>query len=97
MDPGFLAKLEQARLKANFPWVITAGYRTVSHNKKLGGAPNSWHLKGMAADIACTNGWQRYIIVKSAIEAGIFGIEVCEKHIHLDNRPDPCMWCDVDK
>lgn len=30
---------------------ITSGYRTVSHNKKVGGSSRSQHLYGMAADI----------------------------------------------
>lgn len=33
------------------PIRITSGYRTPEHNKKVGGEPNSYHLKGMAADI----------------------------------------------
>jgi zinc D-Ala-D-Ala carboxypeptidase len=30
---------------------INSGFRTVAHNKKIGGAPNSQHLVGKAADI----------------------------------------------
>lgn len=33
------------------PIRITSGYRTPEHNKAVGGEPNSYHLKGMAADI----------------------------------------------
>ena len=30
---------------------INSGYRTVTYNKKVGGAANSYHMRGMAADI----------------------------------------------
>lgn len=30
--------------------IITSGYRTPEHNKAVGGAENSWHIKGLAAD-----------------------------------------------
>jgi uncharacterized protein YcbK (DUF882 family) len=30
---------------------INSGYRSPSHNKKIGGAKKSYHVKGMAADI----------------------------------------------
>ena len=30
---------------------IRSGFRTISHNKKIGGAKNSYHLRAMAADI----------------------------------------------
>ena len=34
---------------------ITSGYRTEEQNKACGGAKNSQHLTGQAADIQCTN------------------------------------------
>lgn len=43
-------KLEKVREQLGKPIIITSGYRTVMHNKKIGGARNSYHLKGMAAD-----------------------------------------------
>ena len=33
------------------PITIRSGYRTISHNKKIGGAKNSYHLRALAADI----------------------------------------------
>ena len=33
------------------PIRINSGYRSPSHNKRIGGAVNSFHVKGMAADI----------------------------------------------
>lgn len=97
MDAGFMAKLEAARSECMFPWEVNAGYRTAEHNVKLGGAHDSWHLQGKAADIACSNGIMRYAIVQASIQADIAGIEVCNGHIHLDDRPYKCMWPGVDK
>lgn len=36
-----------------FPIQINSGYRSEAQNKKVGGSPNSTHMKGMAADIVC--------------------------------------------
>ena len=36
-----------------FPVQINSGYRSDFQNKKVGGAPNSKHKLGMAADIVC--------------------------------------------
>lgn len=43
--------LEEIREHFNAPVKINSGYRTPSWNEKVGGAKNSYHCKGMAADI----------------------------------------------
>lgn len=43
--------LEKIRNHFNTPIIINSGYRTPSWNSKVNGAPNSYHCKGMAADI----------------------------------------------
>lgn len=43
--------LEILRESLGRPIVITSGYRSKSHNAAVGGARNSYHLRGMAADI----------------------------------------------
>lgn len=43
--------LETIRNHFEAPVIINSGYRTPSWNSKIGGAPNSYHCKGMAADI----------------------------------------------
>jgi hypothetical protein len=48
MNPDFLLKLDKARGIAGVPFKINSGYRTESHNKKVGGTPNSAHTKGFA-------------------------------------------------
>lgn len=43
--------LEPAREKLGKPIRITSGYRCPQLNKLVGGAANSYHMKGMAADL----------------------------------------------
>ena len=43
--------LEPARQKFGHPLTITSGFRCLKLNRLVGGQPNSYHLKGMAADI----------------------------------------------
>lgn len=96
MNANFLSALEHARGFCDFPWRVTAGYRTPAHNKAIGGATNSFHLKGQAADIACKDAGKRRAIVAAAIQAGIPGIEVCDAHVHLDWGPMR-LWSDKSK
>lgn len=43
--------LEPTRVMMGEPLIITSGYRCRTLNAKVGGATNSYHLKGWAADI----------------------------------------------
>lgn len=43
--------LEKIRSHFNAPVIINSGYRTPNWNTKCNGASNSYHCKGMAADI----------------------------------------------
>ena len=43
--------LEPARQRFGHPLTITSGFRCLKLNRLVGGQPNSYHLKGMAADI----------------------------------------------
>lgn len=51
-----LAKtLEQVRMLVNRPIIISSGYRSVALNRAVGGADNSAHTLGLAADINCSD------------------------------------------
>lgn len=43
--------LQKARDHFGKPMIITSGYRTTSHNIKVGGVSNSQHVFGNAADV----------------------------------------------
>ena len=47
--------LDPARERLGEPIYISSGYRCEEVNRLVGGAKNSQHLKGMAADCYCTH------------------------------------------
>ena len=51
VDPALIALLE--KIRAHFGWkvIVTSGYRCKKHNREVGGAADSFHCRGMAADI----------------------------------------------
>ena len=51
IDTALVELLEQIRSAAGGAVTISSGYRTASHNQKVGGARYSQHLLGTAADI----------------------------------------------
>lgn len=46
-----LAKLEEARAFGGFTVSVNSFYRSATHNKRVGGASNSSHTRGLAADV----------------------------------------------
>lgn len=51
VDCELLKILTNVRLHFNKPTIITSGCRCKSHNLKIGGATNSFHIKAKASDI----------------------------------------------
>lgn len=53
ISPRLVELLEQLRADCGgYPLRINSGYRCPSHNANVGGAPNSQHVQGTAADVA---------------------------------------------
>lgn len=55
IDTNLLNFLEKLITYGGFTITIISGYRTVSHNRKVGGASKSKHIYGYAADINVRN------------------------------------------
>lgn len=51
VHPALVSLLETIRQHFGRPVTINSGYRSPAHNRRIGGAKNSRHLWGMAADI----------------------------------------------
>jgi len=84
MDKDFLDLLDEARAIADIPFTINSGYRTELHNEKVGGKPDSSHLKGLAADISCNDSRSRFIIIDALLEVGFTRIGIAATFIHVD-------------
>lgn len=87
LDSKLLEKLQLLRDKLNNPINITSGYRTPECNKHVGGSSNSYHMKGMAADIYSL-GYTPTEIAKAAEEVDFNGIGIYSNFVHVDVRPN---------
>lgn len=85
MDKTFLSMLKKAEKCAGFKFKYSSGFRTLSHNRIVGGVENSAHTKGMAVDIKANSIQQRDAIVAAAKKAGFKRIGIATTFVHLDN------------
>ena len=92
-DPELLEVLERIRKEFNAPVTINSACRCANHNKNVGGASNSTHLFGLAADIdvkgvkpedvgKMLNYWYR----------GKYGRKAYDTFTHIDVREDYQTW-----
>ena len=90
LSPDLLARLDHLRRVIDRPIYINSGYRCKEENHKVGGAPGSYHLLGMAADIHVKDYLLSDLLIY-AQEIGFRGIGYYEKEnfLHLDVRPGP--------
>lgn len=93
LDNELLAVLELVRLKFNSPVIITSGYRCKEHNKTVGGAPNSKHIEGIAADIQV-----KYVDASKVYKflnetfPDCYGIGSYSNWTHIDVRKSKARW-----
>lgn len=80
-------KLTLAREIADIPFHVNCMYRCENHNKEVGGAPDSMHLRGGAIDVHCPDHIARYKMVKAFLQAGFNTIIIYPTFIHADIRP----------
>lgn len=95
IDTKLVDYLQRIRNWAGAPLIITSGYRTPSYNAKIGGASQSKHIQGMAADIYVIDRQKGiYDIAKYAEAIGMLGIERNEdsNYVHVDTRTKKYFW-----
>lgn len=100
MSNEFLSMLDHARDLAGVPFKITSGYRIEADLERLRKqgykvSPNSSHLKGLAADIACTDSADRFNIIDALLSVGFSRIGIADTFIHVDidlDKPLYSIW-----
>jgi uncharacterized protein YcbK (DUF882 family) len=97
-DPVFISDelvevLQKIRTHFGRPLIISSGFRTASHNKKVGGATYSQHLYGTAADI-CISGVKPKDMAAFAetLLPNTGGIGIYSWGIHVDVRKVKARW-----
>ncbi|MBZ2195938.1 D-Ala-D-Ala carboxypeptidase family metallohydrolase [Occultella gossypii] len=81
-------KLEAVRRKAgDRPIRINSGFRSVAHNRAVGGVSNSQHMYGIAADIVIS-GLSVTATMNHAKTSGFSGILRYPTFTHVDSRVD---------
>lgn len=61
---------------------VTSTYRSPSHNRAVGGVPNSYHLSGRAIDIARRGGVSHSAIKAAYLSAGYSLVESLDEGDH---------------
>lgn len=89
--------LEVLRDELCCPIHVNSGYRSISHNKKVGGKEHSQHLVAKAADITTKNfsPLQVWNTIKDLIKKGKMkdgGLGLYNGFVHYDVRDTPARW-----
>ena len=96
IDLLLVQHLETIRQHFGKPVTVNSGYRTPAHNAAVGGVKDSYHVKGMAADIV-VQGVKSKDVAQYAESLKIGGIGWYEKSnfVHIDTRPGCVRWKDA--
>ena len=82
--------LEAYRQVWGRPIIITSGYRSPEHNRRVGGASQSFHMQGLAADIEVP-GWPPSL-VQTKLRHWLGGMGSYSAHTHVDCRGYIARW-----
>ncbi len=81
-------KLEAVRLKGGRrPLRVHSGFRAPEHNRDVGGASNSQHQYGIAADISM-DGLTPAQLASICKTSGFSGVKAYRNHVHVDSRAE---------
>lgn len=85
VDEKLVSILQNIRDWAGAPVTINSAYRTPEHNRKVGGASASQHVKGQACDIV-VSGKKPVEVARYAQSIGVNGIIKYDTFVHIDTR-----------
>ena len=97
IDKRLVDLLDRIRERLGVPLYINSGYRCPEHNAEVGGASNSQHVLGTAADITY-DGIDVDYLASIAEECGADGIGCYyyQDFVHVDVRGYAARWNDLD-
>lgn len=91
VHPTLVEGLERLRTICGAPVIVTSGFRTGAHNRHIGGADDSAHLYGMAADVRVV-GRPTAEVAHAALQLEFGGIGLYSSWVHVDVRGKDRRW-----
>lgn len=85
-------RVDRLRAELGFPLIIVSGARCENHNAAVGGARNSYHKLGEAADIRYPHTMEKRRKLQIRALQRFGGIGFYRTFIHVDTRADPVSW-----
>ena len=98
IDCGLIAMLEAVRCHFDAAVAITSGYRSPAYNASVGGASNSQHLYGRAADFQVLSRDIEHVHAWCDAQFPVSGLGIYRRGhrqwgwIHIDNRGSRARW-----
>ena len=91
VDAELLSDLESIREHLERKVTITSGCRCPEYNRSVGGAENSQHLLGRAADIV-VDGITPALVQELAEQLDVHGLGEYSTFTHIDSRNGTARW-----
>ena len=94
IDLGMVSIADAVRARLGVPVTVNSGLRCRQHNANVGGATNSQHLYGTAADLGCPSGVtpQKMYDIAEDIMGNTGGLGLYSWGIHIDSRSTKARW-----
>ena len=89
--PALVDGLEALRERIGRPLHVNSWFRTVEHNARIGGARDSQHVRGLAADVTA-RGVLPGDVATLAEELGFGGVGIYASFVHVDVGPAGRRW-----
>jgi zinc D-Ala-D-Ala carboxypeptidase len=88
VETDAMDRLQRLRSAIGVPLIVVSGYRSPEHNRRVGGARNSMHMRGQAFDISMNNMDPEWFI-REARRYGFTGIGSYPRQnfVHIDTGP----------
>ncbi len=91
IHPALVDMLERLRITFDRPVHLNSGFRTITHNMRIGGKRCSWHLYGMAADIT-VRGLLPEQVAAEAQKLDPGGLGLYPSFVHIDVAGEGRRW-----
>lgn len=95
IDHRLVRMLDEAREYYGSPIKINSGFRDKTHPESVKN-PSSSHIKGLAADISCTDSTTRAKLLEALVHANFkrYGLHKSFIHVDIDDedKPSPVIF-----